>query len=426
MKTRYLLIFLVFLFNCPVLVSQTFEEYKKQKEQELDAFEQQQKEFINRMKTEFNEYVVQRDKEFADYLKNEWKEFEIFSGIAPPDMPKPEIIPPYEEKPDRVESWNKIDAIVPIIQVDEKKPDKIIVPQLLKTDEESFDAANMSFDFFGFRIILDYDQNFKVDPPAAINPAAISNFWESLSKANYGGLVSRLESYKTQMNLNDWGYYMLLQEFSKTIYAGSENGQNLMTWVLMNRSGYKTKVAYAGENLSLLIPSENTLYSKSFLDYNGLNYYVMRDLGAEDIFTYDKDFPGSNKTLDFHILSPLNFNKNLVSKSIGFNYKEKPYSLNISYNQNVIDFYKNYPQVDIDVYFDAAVSPETKETLLENLQPVVSEMSEPDAVGFLLKFVQTSFEYKTDQQQFNKEKFFFPEEIIYYPYSDCEDHSLFF
>jgi hypothetical protein len=194
----------------------------------------------------------------------------------------------------------------------------------------------------------------------------------------------------------------------------------------MNRSGYKAKLAYAGQNLSLLVPSDNTLYSKSFLDYNGLNYYVMRDLGSQDIFTYEKDFPGSNKILDFHISSPLNFNKNLVSKSIGFNYKEKPYSLNISYNQNVIDFYKNYPQVDIEIYFDAAVSPETKETLLENLKPVVADMSEPDAVGFLLKFVQTSFEYKTDQQQFNKEKFFFPEEIIYYPYSDCEDRSVFF
>lgn len=417
---------MIILLKFPILFSQTFEEYKKQKGQELDAFEQQQKEFLDRMKTEFDEYVVQRDKDFADYLKTQWQQYELFAGEKPPEMPKPDIIPPYQEKPEREETWNKIEAIVPTIEVDDKKPDKIIVPQLLKTDEESFDAANMSFDFFGFRIILDYDQSFKVDLPAAINPATIGNFWESLSRANYSGLVKRLESYKTQMNLNDWGYYLLLQEFSETIYAGSENGQNLMTWVLMNRSGYKAKVAYAGNNLSLLVPSKNTLYSKSFLDYSGLNYYVMRDLGSDNIFTYDKDFPGSNKTLDFHISSPLNLNKNLVSKSIGFNYKDIPYSLNISYNQNVIDFYESYPQVDIDIYFDAAVSPETKETLLENLRPVVSEMSEPDAVGFLLKLVQTSFEYKTDQQQFNKEKFFFPEEIIYYPYSDCEDRSVFF
>lgn len=426
MKKSHLIILILVLLPGSMLLSQTFEDYKKQKEQELSAFEQQQMEFINRMKSEFDEYVVQRDKEFTNYLKNQWQAYQVLAGQAPPDIPKPDVVPAYEEKPEREEAWNKIEAIAPVLKTDDTKPREIIVPQILKTDEESFDAANMSFDFFGFRIILDYDQNFRFDPPAAINPATISNFWESMSRTNYSGLVARLESYKAQMNLNDWGYYMLLQEFSETIYAGSPNGQNLMTWVLMNRSGYKAKVAYAGQNLSLLVPSENTVYSKSFLDYNGLHYYVMNDLGAEDIFTYDKDFPGANKTLDFSIKSPLNFNKNLVNKSIGFSYKDKPYSLNIGYNKNVIDFYENYPQVDINIYFDAAVSSETKETLLENLRPVVAEMSDPDAVGFLLKFVQTSFEYKTDQQQFSREKFFFPEEIIYYPYCDCEDRSVFF
>jgi len=239
-------------------------------------------------------------------------------------------------------------------------------------------------------------------------------------------LVTQLESYKTQMNLNDWGYYQLLQKFSKEIYNTTENGQNLMQWVLLNRSGYKAKIAYSGNALSILVPSENTMYSKSYLDYSGMNYYVMRGIGSNNIFTYDKDFPGANKVLDFSLNNPLNFNKKIVTKSIGFNYQEKPYSLNISYNQNIIDFYKTYPQVDISVYFDAAVTSETKESLLENLRPIVKEMTEPEAVGFLLKLVQTSFQYKTDQQQFNKEKFFFPEEIIYYPYSDCEDRSVFF
>jgi len=425
MKKYYIFLFIFALSN-NVLLTQTFEEYKKQKEKEMDAFAQQQKEFLDRMQADFNEYVIQRDKEFADYLKTHWTAYKTDAAIEPPEKPKPEEIPAYQDLPEREKAWNKIEAIVPKINTEDQKPGEVIVPQILKSDEESFDKANMSFDFFGFRIILDYDQQFKIDPPAAINPATISKFWESMSRTNYNGLVSRLESYKTQMNLNDWGYYMLLKKFSESIYNTSENAQNLMIWVLMNRSGYKAKMAYAGENLSLLVPSKNMVYSRSFLDYNGLNYYVMRDLGADDIFTYDKDFPGANKTLDFHINSPLNFQKNLVNKSIGFNYKEKPYSVNISFNQNVIDFYEHYPQVDLDIYFDAAVTPETKETLLENLRPVVVEMSEPDAVGFLLKFVQTSFAYKTDQQQFNKEKFFFPEEIIYYPYSDCEDRSVFF
>ncbi len=424
MKYNYFIILFLLLTAPSLLTAQTFEEYKKQRESNLDAFKQQQQEFIERMQSDFDEYVIQRDKEFAEYLKTQWEEFNLFAGIDPPELPKPTEMPAYIEI--EKEEWGKVEIIQPTLKVDEEKHDKIIVPQILKTDEESYDKANMSFDFFGFRIILDYDQSVRIDPPAGVNPATIGGFWESLSKSNYNHLVTQLESYKTQMNLNDWGYYMLLEKFSKQVYSSTEKGQNLMLWVLLNRSGYQAKIAYAGDNLSLLVPSKNTMYSRSYLDYNGLNYYVMGNLGSNDIFTYEKDFPGANKLIDFSLNNPLNFNKKIITKSIGFNYKEKPYSLNISYNQNVIDFYMAYPQVDISVYFEAAVSPETKETLLENLKPVVTEMTEPDAVGFLLKLVQTSFQYKTDQQQFEKEKFFFPEEIIYYPYSDCEDRSVFF
>jgi hypothetical protein len=47
-------------------------------------------------------------------------------------------------------------------------------------------------------------------------------------------------------------------------------------------------------------------------------------------------------------------------------------------------------------------------------------------VNILLRFVQTAFQYKTDQDQFGREKPFFPEETIYYPFSDCEDRSVLF
>ncbi|MCF8367739.1 MAG: hypothetical protein K9G76_01760 [Bacteroidales bacterium] len=426
MKTKILLLLISSFFIGFISYSQTFEEFKKQQQDGLEAMKKQQEEFIKKMQGEFNEYVKQRDKEFADYLKNQWKEFEAVEGEEPPEKPKPDEIPAYEEVPDRVETWAKVPAIVPTIDINPEKEKQVVVPQIRKSDEQSFDKAKMAFDFFGFKIILDYDQQFKFEPPAAINPGTISGFWEKMSGTNYSGLIAELEMYKTQMNLNDWAYYLLVDEFSKNLYAGSDNGQNLMKWFMLNRSGYKSKLAYANNKVSLLVPSIYTVYSKSYLNIQNQNYYVMRDLGAMDIFTYEKDYPGAGKLIDFSIKSPLNFDKKIVNKSLGFVYKDKPYSLNISYNQNLIDFYKDYPQVNINIYFDAAVSPETKESLLESLRPVVNTMSETEAVGFLLKFVQTSFNYKTDQQQFAHEKFFFPEEILYYPYSDCEDRSVFF
>ena len=424
-KTIYFLL-VPFLFLSVNLNSQTFEEYKKQQKAGMDAMKKQQEEFIQKMQNQFNEYVKQKDQEFSDYLKGQWENYENLKGIDPPERPKPPDMPTYQEQAERAESWNKIEVIKPVLAVEDEKVKQIIVPQFKKSDEEVYDKANMAFDFFGFRIILDYDQSLKFDPPAAINPASIGNFWDQMSRKNYSGLVAQLESYKTKMNLNDWAYFRLLEEFSKSLYQESVNGQNLMSWFMLNRSGYKSKLAYSKDKISLLLPTLNTMYTKSYLTLNNTHYYVMSELGSTDIFTYEKDYPGSDKLVDFSIKSPLNFEKKIVNKSLGFNYNNKPYSLNISYNQNLIDFYAAYPQVDIRTYFDAAVSAETKESLLESLRPVTSEMTETEAVSFLLKFVQTSFNYKTDQQQFDREKFFFPEEILYYPYSDCEDRSVFF
>jgi hypothetical protein len=45
-------------------------------------------------------------------------------------------------------------------------------------------------------------------------------------------------------------------------------------------------------------------------------------------------------------------------------------------------------------------------------------------VNILLRFVQTAFEYKNDEMQFGREKPFFLEETLFYPYSDCKDRAI--
>ncbi len=422
---KKLLILISAIFVCTMIKSQTFEEFKKQRADEMAAMKQKQQEFIDRMQNEFNEYVKQRDQEFADYLKKQWEQFNVMKGIPPPERPKPVVTPEYKPEPPREGKWAKMPVIKPSVNVKKEMQKEIRIPVVQKTDEEVYDKGSMTFGFFGFRLILDYDRKIKFDPPAIINPSTISSIWEKLSGTNYTNLVNQLQKYKTDMNLNDYGYYLMIQQFSKAIYPDSQNGEDLLSWNLLTRSGYKSRIAYADNKVSLLIPSQYTLYSKNFMQSEGLNYYMMRDIGT-NIYTYDKDYPDASNLIDFSFESPLNLTKNVKQKTYSFTFNDKPYSFNFYVNQNLIDFYKEYPQADLNVYFDAPVSGETKESIVDNFKPVIESMSETEAVGFLLKFVQTSFNYQTDQQQFLKEKFFFPEEVLYYPYSDCEDRSIFF
>ena len=76
--------------------------------------------------------------------------------------------------------------------------------------------------------------------------------------------------------------------------------------------------------------------------------------------------------------------------------------------------------------FSAGMPSDTAYSLLTQLKPVVEGQSETEAVNRLLRFVQTAFEYKTDDDQFRQENYLFPLETLHYPYSDCEDRAALF
>ena len=85
-----------------------------------------------------------------------------------------------------------------------------------------------------------------------------------------------------------------------------------------------------------------------------------------------------------------------------------------------------YPQSEFELYFDTNGSSLLHHGLLAELGKHTAKMSEEEAVNFLLAFVQKSFAYKTDDEQFGREKYFFVEESLHFPYNDCEDRSVLF
>jgi hypothetical protein len=87
---------------------------------------------------------------------------------------------------------------------------------------------------------------------------------------------------------------------------------------------------------------------------------------------------------------------------------------------------EDMPQIDLDLIFSARVSREVEKDFQKSLEKVLSGKTEEEKVAYLLNFVQQSFAYQTDQEQFGREKYFFVEEVIHYPYSDCEDRSVLF
>ncbi|RLD63536.1 MAG: hypothetical protein DRJ01_03490 [Bacteroidetes bacterium] len=422
-KLLYILLFgfILQLFSTKVY-SQTYEEWLKQQKKEFADYKQKEKENFAKFVKERDEYIQKLDKEYSDYLKQEWKKFDLFVNKKPPAKPKPVGKPVY--KPEQAAKVvNTIKVEKPVAKPTVKVPPKLPIVQ--KSEAEKFPTRHKQFRFYGKNVAFDYDQKFLNTFPSKISEQVISENWDKMAKINYNHLINKMLEYKSDMNLNDWGYYLLIKKAAKQIAPGSKNAATFVEWFLLIKSNYKARLAYKNNSLYLLLPSVNNIYGVSFFTFNNVKFYLI-DAKQKDVFTYKKDFPEANVIMDLDISSPINTAENIKEKSFNFNYEGQDYPIKIKYNQNSIDFYKDYPLSDIKVYFDAAVSTVTKETLAEQLLPLIKDKSETEAVSLLLNFVQTAFAYKTDQQQFGKEKFYFPDELFYYPYSDCEDRSVLF
>lgn len=100
--------------------------------------------------------------------------------------------------------------------------------------------------------------------------------------------------------------------------------------------------------------------------------------------------------------------------------------LSLRFNKHLIDFLYEYPHCELATYFSSAVN----ESIFKELDSVLLALLENKSLAMrvdeLLAFTQKAFDYKTDYEQFGKERYFFAEECLFYPYSDCEDRSVLF
>jgi len=384
--------------------------------------------WLEKDQQKLKEYLDKEDRAFSDFLKKDWKAFQSSKGMKADVKPKPTDMPVAQEKdkpevkPDTPQ--NKIDDELP------PPPPKPKEEKLQEPPPVSKQADLTNFEYFGAKLSVEYKKAFQVSLTTPLNNQAIATAWEVMAGSPHKELVEQLKKIKSDMKLNDWGYLILAHNFSKAILSGDKNQQNLYTWFLMVKSGFDAKVAFKENSVYLLLPAQNMIYDNPFVTLDNKKYFFI-SLDAKldlqgNVFTYNGTYEGASTLMQLKLASlPVITNKS-VTKTVQFLFNDQNYKFNIQYDNDVIDFFKNYPQTDLPVYFGAPVSGFANYSLLSALRPQVQGKTEIEAVNFLLRFVQTAFDYKTDDEQFGREKYLMPEETIYYPSSDCEDRSIFF
>ena len=263
-----------------------------------------------------------------------------------------------------------------------------------------------------------------------LNEDALADAWTLLAGKPYDISVKTALDARSAFQLCDWAYMDALRMACEGHY-GAGNEAVLMQTFLMTQSGYRVRLAKAGERLFMLVASKYQIYNMRYLNVEGTKYYVMGDYHGEKLqlcpSRFDKEQSLSLQMVALPKLGETASPKRKLTSKKGV-------TASVSVNRQLIDFFRWYPQANIDgdfttrwaAYANTPLDQAIQDELYPPLRQTIRGMSEREAVGILLNWVQTAFKYGYDDEVWGGDRAFFVQETLFYPQSDCEDRAILF
>lgn len=354
------------------------------------SFEDEFNTYQAAIEEEMSTYTDSIDADFALFLEQAWLEFMVYEGT------KPTI---YTGGIRQTSSFKTVSF-------------------------ENYLPAESSL-FFGQSV----DISTVVTPPVRLRDTSekqVASAWRVFSESGLTLFLNDCSQVRRFLGLNDWGYYLLLRQMTQQRFPSlSANEQVVLLFYLLNHSGYKAKVGRSGDvSLILLLPFNEEVYYCPFIKVGEEKYYVWA-AGKEvlpRLYSFARDYQEEAHCLSLSVSTPVTFSGQSIVKDRTYA-GHKPFQALL--NRSVLDYYATWPLCNLLVYFKAQPSVSFARSLDKALSGSLSGKSVFDQIAFLLHFVQNSFIHKPDVEVHGVEKYYFPEEVFYYSYSDCEDLSVF-
>ncbi len=419
-----------------------FEKFKQQREKEMNQFEQK----VNR---EMDSLRTAHDKAFAKMLEGNWKREDLFPSKPASEKPKP-TAPPVFKPDDKQDAEQDViqdaeqdviqdaaqdviqDAAQDVIQDAEQdviQDDKQDVTQDAAQEEKAEELAfNKAFQFqneslFGneWKMILLASKwpTLKGSP----DPSSITDYWKSCSKKEYDLMLAYFNYQKKEFGLSDWGVYQMLRSVAKSNFT-RENDQKLFMWFVLVQMGYDTRIMYGENQIVLTLPFKDMLYRKSYFEFNGNNYFVLEEKSPSALYTYSSQHESAKSLFTLANTPSAKFPEQWTERGFDFKFNRNAEHVSLPYLTHRTTFNATIPQTELDYYFGQSLPASFKERLHKALDAKLQACgSEREQVRYLYALVCQSIPYKTDQDQFQYEKFCIPEEVLAYPFADCEDRT---
>lgn len=425
------------LFVAATLNAQVEDDFTKaEKEMKQNAFEEFQR-FKEQAVQEFEDFRRQANEEYARFMQEAWKSFETQPAVEPPAKPKPPMPLVDNTTPDKPDPVIVNRPVVSPVRV----PDPVLIPELSKPEDPKPErpkpmqpikpsavpvTAAQNVYLYGSPFAFHLEDEYELKLTDA-SEKSVSKMWTKLSEPRFDYLIAECLQQRDKGNLCDWAYIKLTQQVAEKQCGVGTNEAVVMQMYLLTQSGYQMRIGRDNSNnLALLIGSKEKIYRYKYFVLNDIKFYILdRKFNQRGLSIFDHAFP-KEKSLSLALTQPklqldLSEDRIIASKR----YPEA--TATVHTNRNLMAFYNDYPLSSMWHYYSkASLSDAVKESLYPVLRKAIEGKTELQAVNILLNFVQTGFQYKTDDEQFGYERPLYPDELFYYPYSDCEDRSILF
>ena len=462
--------------------------FEKFREQQRAAFDRAR----NSYQDQYDEFRRKVNMEYAEFMRQAWAEFPVHEPIVPPveeELPPVEYVEPEVQSESATESTNEepeqsaLDTL-PVLEAREnpapdsttnwsfslrnllsrnkqdsaKSEEQTESPkrfQLIPSKKISVSPAvtvvpkptpapapiapvnpqgpsidqNVAVDYFGCGISLSFPRpdNLNIED---IKEETLAKAWKMLAGKQYDITVKSAMDARDKYELCDWAYMGALRTACEEHY-GAGNEATFMQAFLMTQSGYRVRLAKAGEKLFLLVASNYEIFNVRYLTMNGEKFYIMGEHNGERLqmcpSKYDKE---QSLSMQIARLPKCEANPTPKRKLVS----RKGVMTSVSVNKNLIDFFNQYPQANVDgdfttrwaAYANTPLEKSVRDELYPPLKRTIASMSELEAVSILLNWVQTAFPYALDDTVWGNDRAFFAQETLYYPKCDCEDRAILF
>lgn len=394
-------------------------------QQSRKSFEEFRKGILNDY-SEFRRTLIDR---YADFLNGEWHEYESYNGVKRDSRPKPRVVPSVKrnDTPPKPEPAPGREPVVSGKGADdflEKQHATAPVRKPAKNDDSD------DFEFFRIPVSVPHI-DFNINERLYANNDYAAQ-WRSLQKNEVADrLLPYLKSLADRMGLNDYLTYQLINSYIDSRFSSADvTSRMAAVHYLLANLGYDARIATTGKGVPLLlIPFNQTIFSRTYMMLEGEKYYVFEPDG----FNLAKEGPQSimtcrlpedvdhGKKMDL-VLGELK----IPYSPYAFDFECGPIHIRGEVNENIMPLLYHYPQMPVGDFARSNIQPDLRENLSRQIKSQLESLGSDDKVAALLKFMHTVFSYATDEEFHGFEKPYFLEETLYYPKNDCEDRAIFY